>query len=428
MAECVTLPNGFRVIVETDRSAPVAAASFWARAGLCDEPSNRRGIAHFLEHMMFRGSRHFGNKEHFRRIEALGGSCNAFTDSDETVYHETVPAAGLEQVFELEADRFQRILLRQEDADVERKVILEELRAYENQPMTRALFQVVRRVGGEHPYALTPLGLHADVSATSADDLRAFHARLYRPENVFGVVVGDVTPEEVERLAVRYFGAWQAAAGAPAAPGPAYLPATGAQALRLSVEVPIAARLHRLRPPAEEDLPALELLESMLGGGAASPLREEIVRKRRLGVEAAHMAIKNRRGGLLAFFTVFLPPGRHAARREAMREVCERMVEHGPAPERFEEHLKRFRKTRYFECYEFETRMLKLGSAESLEGDYRAYERALRDLEAVTPERVRGLAERLFAPANTLELDIVPENLKWWMYPLGLALKLWPLK
>ena len=94
----IKLDNGMRIIVAEDHTAPVAAVGFWVDAGVCDEPADRRGIAHFVEHMMFRGSRHVGSQEHARRIARFGGDCNAYTSADTTVYHERVPVEALEQV------------------------------------------------------------------------------------------------------------------------------------------------------------------------------------------------------------------------------------------------------------------------------------------------------------------------------------------
>ena len=424
-ATAFQLDNGLRFIVAEDHAAPVAAVSLWVRAGVCDEPPARRGIAHFLEHMMFRGSENFAPEEHARRIARLGGESNAFTLPDATVFLETVPAYGLEEALRLEADRFQHLRFRAEHVEIERKVILEELHVHENQPVTRALRRMLAEIGGRHPYALDPLGRAEDLKALTLEDLAAFHRACYRPGRVFGVVAGDVDRRRVEELARKHFGAWNGAD----APGPAverFLPRVGALSLRLPLEVPLVVRLHRVPPPAEEDVPAVDLLVALLTSGEASPLRETLVKNTRLCVEAAGEYFRLRHGGILVLFAAFMPPGRHAPRRKILSALCNEIVERGPDPALFARHLKQFRKQRAHDAYSPSEKMMGLGEAEMLEGDFRKYEEGLEDLARVTPERVQAAARRLFAPGNTLELDIHPETSKWYLAPLGLLWRLWP--
>ncbi len=419
-----TLENGMRFIVAPDGAAPVAAVGFCARVGVAEEPADRRGIAHFLEHMMFRGSERFGPREHTARIGAMGGQCNAGTGLDMTYYWNHVPASGLAEVFALEADRFQRLAVTPEATDTERRVVLEELRMYENQPMTRALRRILREVGGEHPYALDPLGRQEDLAATAPADLAAFWRRWYRPDTVFGVVAGAVEPGRVRALAEEHFGSWTADEAPPHAVPPLEV-AQGYKAVRLPVQVPLAVRVHRLQPSAEEDLPAIELIKALLAGGRSSPLQQRLVHRSRLCVFATCRDFALVRGGVLALVGGFLPPGGHAARRQAIAEVCDRLAQDGPDEGELARQLKRFRRDRAGDGYSARARMEGLIQAEVREGDYRRYADALADLEAITPDRVRQVARRLFAPENTLELDVQPEHTPWWSWPAGLAMRVW---
>ena len=442
-----TLDNGLHFIVAENHAAPAAAFGMFVRAGVCDEPGDRRGIAHFLEHMMFRGSERFGPKEHTARITRLGGDCNAGTSIDPTIYYETFPSHALDEVLALEADRFMRLKLTPEHVDVERKVVLEELRMYENQPMARAFRQLMREIGRGHPYGLDPLGRQEDLEATTVDDLAAFHRRLYRPGNVFAVVSGDVRRDEVEVLAGKHFGGWRdpepagggqwAVGGGPAAealpptanrPLPTDVPRfevqPGRKRLKLSLEVPVVARVHRLRPSAEEDHPALDLLVALLADGESSPVQERLVKRTHLCVHAGGECLKLIHGGVLVFFGAFLPPGRHAARLAALREICDRVATEGPPREEFARRIKRFRMKLSRANYSVMERMMGLGNSELVEGGYRKYEAALEDFAAVTPGRVQAAARRVFAPENTLELEVVPERARWYMPLAGLAMKL----
>ncbi len=420
-----TLDNGLHFIVAENHAAPAAAFGMFVRAGVCDEPGDRRGIAHFLEHMMFRGSERFGPKEHTARITRLGGDCNAGTSIDPTIYYETFPSHALDEVFALETDRFMRLKLAAEHVDVERRVVLEELRMYENQPMARAFRQLMREIGRGHPYGLDPLGRQEDLEATTVDDLAAFHRRLYRPGNVFAVVSGDVRRDEVEALAGRHFGGWRDPDPAPEAPDvPRFEVQPGRKRLKLSLEVPVVARVHRLRPSAEEDHPALDLLVALLADGESSPVQERLVKRTHLCVHAGGECLKLIHGGVLVFFGAFLPPGRHGARLAALREICDRVATEGPPREEFARRIKRFRMKLSRANYSVMERMMGLGNSELVEGGYRKYEAALEDFAAVTPERVQAAARRVFAPENTLELEVVPERAHWYMPLAGLAMKL----
>ncbi len=420
----IVLDNGMRVIVAEDHTAPVAAVGFWVDAGVCDEPDDRRGVAHFVEHMMFRGSRHVGSQEHARRIARYGGECNAFTSADTTVYHERVPVEALESVWELEADRFRRLALTAPNLDTERNVILEELHVYENQPATRAMLDIQKQIMAGHPYALSPLGRRVDLEALTVEDLEAFCHRCYRPSRVVAVVCGDVTVDEIRSLADRHFGDWEEAASeADDLAVPPFAPRTGALSLRLPMEVPLVAQVHRLGPLRDIDKPALDLLVAILSSGASSPLREALVHRKRLCVEATCSQMAGARGGLLIFVGVFMPPGRHAARRTVMKEVVDDLVASGPDRGGFERHLMRFRMDRAGDAYVHEDRVLGLGNAEMLEGDFMNYQRELDALSGVTPEAVQSLAAELFAAENTLELDITPDQRRWWLVPLGLAMR-----
>ncbi len=418
------LSNGLRFVVAEDHAAPVATLGLWVRAGVCDEPDDCRGMAHFLEHLMFRGSENFAPKEHTKRISLKGGSCNAFTSFDMTVYHESFPSHALAEMFELESDRFMRLKLDPESIEIEKKVVLEEIRVYENQPMSRAFRRLLRALGGEHPYALDPLGHFDNVESCRFDDLATFYRQLYRPGNTFVVVCGDVDIDEVKKLAEQYFGEWSDPEGlsVPRAVAPFRLP-TGDQIERVSIEVPVLARAHTLPSSDKVDHTALNLLCALLADGEASPIRETLVKKKRLCVEAGGMNYNLLHGGALVFFGAFLPPGKFEPRHAVIRDICSQLAEEGPDEALFEEKLRRFKKRFAFESYSSNFQMLQFGEAELHEGDYRKYETRMVDLAEVTPARVQNLARELFVTENTLELSVIPENQKWYMPLVGLAMK-----
>ena len=168
----ITLDNGMRVITLEDFSSPIAAVQVWYEVGSKDEQPDRQGYAHMFEHMMFFGTDRVGPEEHFDLIQKVGGTTNAYTSFDQTVYIQTLPAAELELALWLEAERMAFLKINQENVDTERRVVEEELRMGENQPYGTVFKRVFAELFTEHPYRWMPIGNIAHLRATSVADLR----------------------------------------------------------------------------------------------------------------------------------------------------------------------------------------------------------------------------------------------------------------
>jgi zinc protease len=204
------LPNGLELIVHEDHTVPVAAVDVWYHVGSKDERPGKTGFAHLFEHLMFKGSAHIGDGQHFRYITEAGGMCNGTTNRDRTNYFEVVPSNFLERALWLEADRMGFLLetVSQEKLDNQREVVRNERRQnYENRPYGLALKVIAETIfPPSHPYHWLTIGDHADLEAASLDDVRAFYRKYYSPSNATLVVAGDVDPQKVEALVTRYFG------------------------------------------------------------------------------------------------------------------------------------------------------------------------------------------------------------------------------
>lgn len=175
--------------------------------GSADEPPRRSGIAHFLEHLMFKGTKEVSGKEFSRLIAINGGRDNAFTSYDYTAYYQTIASDRLELVMRLEADRMVNLTLAPEDVQVEREVILEERRQrVENEPQALLSEALNAALYAGHPYGRPITGWPDEIAALSRDDALAFYHRYYAPNNAVLVVAGDVEPEKVHALAQKYFG------------------------------------------------------------------------------------------------------------------------------------------------------------------------------------------------------------------------------
>src|SRR5215210_621480 len=273
------LGNGLTVCLLVNAQAPVVTSALFYRTGTRDEPAGHGGVAHFLEHMMFKGSARFGPGEIDRLTQSLGGVNNAFTSHDSTAYYFNFAADRWTEALAIEADRMANLTLDPEQVASERQVILEEIAMYESEPWDALETEVQAHLFPSHPYGRPVLGTREELLATGRDDLADFHARLYRPDNAILVVAGDLGPgalEEVERtLGALPSGAsrrdrWDGGA-APVSPSSLVrIERRKGEMARLLLAIPAPSGSH-------PDHPALKLLVTVLAGGRASRLHRALV-------------------------------------------------------------------------------------------------------------------------------------------------------
>jgi zinc protease len=278
------LGNGLTVCLLTNAQAPVVTSALFYRAGTRDEPAGHGGVAHFLEHMMFKGSARFGPGEIDRLTQALGGANNAFTSHDATAYYFNFAADRWTEALAIEADRIAALTLDPEQVASERQVILEEIAMYESEPWDALEMAVHQRLFEGHPYGRPVLGTREELLATGAEALRDFHRRFYRPDNAVLVIAGDVG-EEALAAVERTLG--QLPAGAEPRRGvapPATLPVKLERLERRKGEV--ARLLLALPAPrgSHPDHAPLRLAATVLGGGRTSRLQHALVEDEQLCV------------------------------------------------------------------------------------------------------------------------------------------------
>lgn len=280
-----TLDNGMDVVVLEDHRAPVVVHMVWYRAGSADEPAGRSGIAHYLEHLMFKGTDDMGPGEFSDFVARVGGRDNAFTSYDFTGYYQRVAAEHLEAVMRMEADRMRDLQLSEADILTERDVIIEERKQrYENNP--GALFLEQRRAAQylNHPYGTPNIGWKHEMESLGLQDALDFYERFYAPNNAILIVAGDTTPDEVRALAETYYGPLEAN---PALDGPRVRPQEPPQLAerRLKMADPLVAQPYVTRsylaperdPGQQEKAAALVMLAEILGGnGQTSVLARKL--------------------------------------------------------------------------------------------------------------------------------------------------------
>ena len=259
--EQFTLAKGLTVIVKPDRRAPTAVHMLWVRVGAVDEVDGTSGVAHVLEHMLFKGSRDVKPGEFSRRVAALGGQENAFTARDYTGYFQQIPASRLEDVMKLEADRFANNLWPDEEFVKELEVVKEERRLRtDDSPRAQLFEQMNATIFQASPYRRPIIGWMSDLDAMTPQDARDFYRQWYMPANAAVVVAGDVDVAQVRALAEKYYG------GIPARPVPARKPR----------EEPLQAGIRNIdfKAPASQALVALAFKVPQITSFELSPSRD----------------------------------------------------------------------------------------------------------------------------------------------------------
>ncbi len=206
-AETFTLSNGMQVVLVRNTRAPVITQMVWYKVGAADEQSGKTGLAHFLEHLMFKGSDNVPPGELSKRVRALGGNDNAFTSQDYTAYFQSIAVQHLETVMQMESDRMKSLLIPAEEFEAERQVVLEERRQRtENDPRSHLYEQMRYALFPGHPYATPVIGWEQDIKSLTRQDALDWHKKWYNPANAILVVSGDVTAEALKTVAEKTYG------------------------------------------------------------------------------------------------------------------------------------------------------------------------------------------------------------------------------
>lgn len=290
--ETFTLANGLQVVVVTNRRAPVVLHMMWYKAGAADEPPGKSGIAHFLEHLMFKGTKALPSGMFSKIVANNGGQENALTSADYTAYYQSVARDRLETVMKIEADRMVNLDLPEKEVESERKVILEERRQRtENSPRSILWEQANAALYLNHPYRNPTIGWQHEMEGLSKADAMAFYRRWYAPNNAVLVVAGDVTAADVRPLAEKYYGAIPRRA-VPERARPLEPPHRHARRVTYRdarVDQPNWSKLYiapSYRRGETKHVYALQVLAEIMGGGATSRLYQEIVVKQKLAASA----------------------------------------------------------------------------------------------------------------------------------------------
>ncbi|MGE4366015.1 M16 family metallopeptidase [Thermomonas sp.] len=399
-----TLANGLKIIVWPDHDIPSANYYTFYKVGSRNEHAGITGLAHFFEHMMFNGTTRRAPGEFDRTMEAAGGSNNASTSSDLTIYTDWFPSSALETIFDLEGDRMAHLAFDPKVVESEREVVYSERRSsVDNDSMGTLIEQMQASAFLAHPYQIPTIGWPSDIEHWTIGDLQRFFKTYYAPNNAVLVVAGDVQPAQVFQLADKYL------AALPRQPAPPAVTTVEPEQLgerrivieRTDAQSPIVAfAFHSGLGAGSKDFPVLELLTTVLAQGQSSRLHQRLVEREQAAVSAGAFAEAGFDPGLLWVYAL-LPPGGDPARAEALLdEELSKIAREGVTAAELEKarNLKLAQFWRQMATINGKSQLL--GEAEVFQGDYRKAFDAPAAYAAVTPAQVQALAAKILRRQN----------------------------
>lgn len=409
------LANGLRLIVKEDHRAPTVANMVWYRAGSVDELNGTTGVAHVLEHMMFKGTKKLKPGEFSKKVAELGGRENAFTSKDYTAYHQQVEKSRLPQVMALEADRMQNLTMDPAEFAKEIRVVMEERRLRtDDQPVALLVEALGATAFTASPYHHPVVGWMDDLQHMTAADAHAWYQRWYAPNNAVVVIAGDVDPKQVLKLAEKYFGKIP----------PKTLPKTKPQEepkqigiRRVTVKAPaenpylmMAYKVPKLLDVEKDDEPfALEVLAAVLDGYDNARLSAKLVRTDRIAnsVDAGYDGTA--RGPVL--FTLSGEPTRDTSLEQleaALRAEIERVAKEGVSADELKRVKAQLIASQVYKRDSVFGQAMEIGSMELSGFSYRQIDRMIERLAAVTPAQVQAVAQKYFSDDQLTIATLLP--------------------
>lgn len=409
------LKNGMKIIVKEDHRAPTVAHMVWYKAGSMDEVNGTTGVAHALEHMMFKGTKTLKPGEFSQRVAALGGRENAFTSKDYTAYFQQVEKSRLEKVMALEADRMANLVFDKEEFAREIRVVMEERRwRTEDQPIPLVYEALNAAAFTAHPYRHPIVGWMSDLQSMTIQDAKAWYDRWYAPNNATMVVAGDVDPKQVLALAEKYFGKIQRKA----------VPTTKPQVepsqrgiKRVTVKAPaenpyvvLAFKVPALRNVEKDDEShALDVLAAILDGYDNARLNAKLVRTDRVA-NSAGAGYSNVSRGPVFFLLDGTPTAGTTTEQleKLLRAEVERIAKEGVS----EQELKRV-KTQLIagQIYKRDSifgQAMEIGVMEMTGLSHKNIDRIIEKLKTVTVEQVQAVAQKYFGDDALTVATLIP--------------------
>ncbi len=410
-----TLDNGLKVLVREDHRAPVVTVMVWIKAGSIDEAPYETGLAHMLEHMMFRGTTHLAPGEFSRIVARYGGTDNAFTSYDYTAYYQQYEKSRLPLALQLEADRMQNLKIEDKDFYRELHVVMEERRQrVDDKPNALAWekFQSVARAGTGYAHSL--IGWSNHLSQLKPEQARSWYHRFYVPSNATLVIAGDVTLDKVKPLVEKYFAAIPAGKAPPRAKQ-TLNPIRGERRMTLHLPVKVPALYMMYNVPSlvtakdKKDFYALTMLAGVLDGGMSARIESDLVRGRRLAAGAGASYNGLQRGNGTFTFTATPNPGVSLKNLEqALKAEIGKIAKQPPSAAEMDRVRAGVVAAKVYQRDSVMGQAMELGTLATLGLDWHLADTFSDHLAKVTPEDVQQAAEQWLVPERSTIAYVTP--------------------
>lgn len=417
-----TLDNGLKLIVKEDHRAPVVVSQIWYKVGSIDEVNGLTGVAHVLEHMMFKGTEKFPNGEFSKKIAAAGGRENAFTSYDYTGYYQQLHKRSLPMAMELESDRMRNIVLTEEEFSKEIKVVMEERRLRTDDQPRALLYEKMMAVAFQaHPYKNPIIGWMDDLENMRVGDTKDWYHRWYAPNNAILVIVGDVDAQEVFGLAKKYYGAIKAGAVPPLNARKPQLepPQLGSKRINVKAPAELPYLIMSYHVPSIENIAsdwepyALEVLESILDGHASARLNKSLVRENQIAnsADAGYSAMS--RGPSMFFLSAVPRVGKTVNDLEqALRSEIEKIVKAGVTTEELARVKAQVIAGHVYQRDSIFSQAMQIGRLESIGLSHRDIDTILEKIKMITAEQIVEVTKKYLIDDNLTVAILDPQPLE----------------
>ncbi len=404
------LESGLKVLLQEHRAAPVVALQVWVKVGSADEREDEAGMCHFIEHMIFKGTEKRKVGEMAKEIESLGGSINAYTSYDHTVYHITIASRYADIALDILSDAIQHSSFDASELEKEREVILEEIRMGEDDPSRRLFRQTMATAFKSHPYGRPIIGYEKTIRAITREQMVSFFNRWYTPDRVFLVVAGDFDPQAMEKKVRASFEGFRR----PSQPLPERPKEPEQKEVRsqltfgkfketyLQLAVPIPSITH-------EDTPGLDVIEQILGGGEASRLVQKVKLEKGLVHSISASAYAPKDPGLFIIGATLQAEHLERALEEILKEIY-RLIREGITAEELYRVRVNVESNLVYGRQTVQGLARKLGYYEASTGNIEFEKEYIRRISLLQSEDIQRIGEKYFKPFRWSVSLLAPEE------------------
>jgi zinc protease len=406
-----SMDNGLKVVLEENNTSPVVALQIWVKIGSADENDEEAGICHFIEHMLFKGTDKRKVREAAREIESLGGTINAYTSYDQTVYHITIASRYAETGLDILSDAIQHSTFDPLEFEREREVILEEIRRGEDDPSKRLFRQTMTTLYQQHPYRRPVIGYQNTIRSIQRNQMVTFFKKWYVPNRMVFIAVGDFNTDEMEGKVRNAFKEFKTSPGSP----PHRIPEPNQKETRtilshgnfketyLQIAFPIPSA-------RDEDTPALDALSQVLGGGEPSRLVQKV--KLEMGLVHSIYASSYTPKDPGAFIIGGTLPAENVGRTlEAILEEVNRLRTEGVTPEELHRVKVNIESDLIYNRQTVQGQAGKIGYYEVTAGDVQFEKEYMRRIALLQNEDIQKVLKKYFKPLQ-LTISILAPNEK----------------